>query len=179
MGFDSVPGNEKAKLILKSELMKNKKSGTYLFTGYKGLNTFAYAIGFAQALNCERQNNDFCGVCSSCIRISKAVHPDFEIIEADGESVKIDKIREVIRNAGSSVYEGGKKIFLIKSIDKLRHESANALLKTIEEPGDGVFFLLLANSQDILPTIISRSIVIEIFPEKPEIRYPEKRRRGI
>lgn len=168
MGFDSIRGNDKAKRIIRNEILKYKTSGTYLFSGYKGLNTAEYAIGFAQALNCLNLKGDFCGYCSNCIRIAKGVHPDCEIIEAEGESIKIEKIREVIREAASSVYESGKKVFVIKNIDKLRHESANALLKTIEEPEDNVFFILVSNSMDILPTIISRSIVIDIFPETPD-----------
>jgi len=159
--FQTLLANKKAKSFLVNELKQNRVSGTYLFYGKKGANLLEFAIAFTKALNCPELENDFCDVCSTCKKINSLSYADLEIVEDSG-GIKIDKIREVILNASSSSYEGRKKVIILKDINKLRVESANALLKSIEEPKDGTFFILLSNSLNIIPTILSRSIIVEI-----------------
>lgn len=166
MGFVIDDVNSEAIRLLKNELKKNKESGTYLFVGRKGVDLFSHALNFAKAMNCLNMKDDFCGYCENCISIEKQVHSDLEIIAPDGDNIKIDRIRTVIKDASNASYEGKRKIFIIKEINKLRKEAANALLKTIEEPCKDTFFIMIANDMNILPTIMSRSTIVDFFPEK-------------
>lgn len=161
-------GNEGAERFLKNELAKNKESGTYLFYGRKGVNIERYAVEFAMALNCQEVENDFCGKCKSCIEIEKGIYPDIEMVVPEKGSIGVDRIREVIYKAGTSSYSGNKKIIIINEITKLRKEASNALLKTIEEPQPGTFFIMTTHSMNILPTIKSRSMIVSFFPMNAE-----------
>lgn len=161
MGFNFSQGNQITKDLLIKELEKD--SGTYLFYGVKGVNIFYYALSFAKALNCDF-DKEFCEKCHSCKNIEKLIHPDLFIVDNEEGSIKIEQIREMIFNASNSAYEGGKKVFIIKDVNKMRKESANAILKIIEEPPKNTFFIMLSHSLNIIPTIKSRALKIEFFP---------------
>ncbi|OPZ73783.1 MAG: DNA polymerase III subunit delta' [Firmicutes bacterium ADurb.Bin456] len=84
-------------------------------------------------------------------------HPDLWVLQPDGNSIKIDQIRGVLRRAPYRSYQGGRKIFLIPRAEIMTAEAANCLLKTLEEPpGDTIFILISAWPQALLPTILSR-----------------------
>lgn len=120
-----------------------------------------FALAYAKALTCKNAENDFCGVCDSCIRMDSLTHGDLEIYE-DSNGIKIDEIREIAYRVSTASYEGGNRIFILKDVEKMKKEAANALLKMIEEPEKGDFFILLANNLNILPTIKSRSMFLKI-----------------
>lgn len=165
--FDDIVSNEEVKHFLKNEIKMGKKSGTYLFYGERGSELMEFTLAFAKGLNCSEEPFDFCGRCDVCLRIDSGNYPDVEVVE-DPSGIKIDRVREVIYQASSSSYEGRKKVFILKGVEKLRAESANALLKIIEEPGEGTFFLLTSHSLNILPTILSRSVAVHIKKKSPE-----------
>lgn len=159
--FKEIVSNEAAKSFLQNELGMNRASGTYLFYGEDEALNFKFALAFAKGLNCPEMENDFCGVCEICKRIEHLTYGDLEILEDSG-GIKIDRVRELIYNAAITSYEGRKKIYILKGIEKMKKESSNALLKLIEEPEEGSFFILLSNSLNLLPTIKSRSIILKI-----------------
>ncbi len=126
-----------------------------------------------------------CGQCSSCKRIAEQTHPDVHIVipraasstEAEitevlrsiatqplnrtrpweNSFILIDDVRELKRTFATSSYEGRGSVALLFEAQRLKAESANALLKLLEEPPDEKFFILTANSlESLLPTIISR-----------------------
>ncbi len=162
MSIEIIKGNNEAKRLIINEVKKKKNSGTYLFYGRKGADLFEFALAFAKGICCKEIEFDYCNTCRICKNIEKMVYSDLHILSANNESIKIDQIRLVIKDASESSYEGGKKVFIIEGINKLRKEAANALLKIIEEPPVNTYFILLANSLNILPTIKSRTIAIEI-----------------
>lgn len=165
--FDSLIFGNEVKLFLKNELRQNKEAGTYLFYGDKGVDLLGLAMAFTMAMNCPELENDYCGVCEVCKKIKHGNYADLDIIGLlQGESkVGIDKIKNTIYKASSSSYEGRKKVFIIKDIESMNKYSANALLKIMEEPPKGTFFILVSNTLNILPTILSRSIMIKV--DKP------------
>lgn len=167
MGFERLLGNEGVKKVLRNEIAVNKSSGTYLFYGPKELNKLDFAYGFAKGLICPEIEDDFCDECKLCKSINKGSYPDIELVEPDDGWIKIDRIREVIKNASSTSYSGNRKVIIITDINSVRTEAANALLKTIEEPSEGTFFILLSGDLNILPTIKSRSIKIKFNPITP------------
>jgi len=175
--LDSLIFGDEVKLFLKNELRQNKEAGTYLFYGDKGIDLLGLAVSFTMAMNCPELENNYCGVCEVCKKIKHGNYADLEIVGLlQGESkVGIDKIKNTIYKASSSSYEGRKKVFIIKDIESMNKYSANALLKIIEEPPKGTFFILVSNTLNVLPTILSRSIVVKIDkPSAEDLGVTEK-----
>ena len=165
--FGDMISNEEVKSFLQNEIKMGKKSGTYLFHGERGSELMEFTLAFAKALNCSEEPLDFCGRCDVCLRIDSGNYPDVEVVE-DPTGIKISQVRELIYKASSSSYEGRKKVFILKDVENLRAEAANALLKIIEEPGAGTFFILTSHSLNIIPTIISRCTAVHIKKKSPE-----------
>lgn len=175
--FESLIFGDELKLFLKNELRQNKEAGTYLFYGDKGIDLVELATAFTMGMNCPELENDYCGVCEVCKKIKHGNYADLEIIGLlQGESkVGIDKIKKMIYKASSSSYEGRKKVFIIKDIESMNKYSANALLKMMEEPPKGTFFILISNTLNVLSTILSRSIVVKIDkPSAENLEVTEK-----
>lgn len=156
-----IISNEEVKEFFKNELKLGKDSGTYLFYGGDMSLLMEFALYFTKGLCCETLEGDFCGECSTCKRIEKLLYSDLEVLD-NPDGLKVDEIRELAYKSSSSSYEGNRKIFIIKDISKMKKEASNALLKLIEEPNRGSFFLLLNTNLNILPTIKSRSILVKI-----------------
>ncbi|MGL6023963.1 MAG: ATPase [Cetobacterium sp.] len=165
--FRDLNSNEKAIDFLKKELNFERESGTYLFYGADRELLKKFSKAFAKSLNCVNYTDDFCGTCESCIRIESETHADLEILD-DITGIKIEKIRELVYKDSTTSYEGRRRIYIIRDVEKLRKESANALLKLIEEPNVGSFFILLSRGLNILPTIKSRSILLKFVQETSE-----------
>lgn len=159
--FKDIISNEEAKNFLINELKSKREQGTYIFYGEDRELVMEFALSYAKALTCKNIENDFCNECESCKRMESLTHGDLEIYE-DSNGIKIDKVREIAYRISTTSYEGGNRIFILKDIEKMKKEAANALLKMIEEPEKGNFFILLANSLNILPTIKSRAIFLKI-----------------
>lgn len=165
--FEDLNFNKKAIEFLQKELRFKREAGTYLFYGVDRDLLKKFAKSFAKSLNCINYTDNFCGVCESCIRIESETHGDLEILD-DITGIKIEKIRELVYRDSTTSYEGKKKIYIIRDVEKLRKESANALLKLIEEPNSGSFFILTSTGLNVLPTIKSRSILLNILQESAE-----------
>lgn len=165
--FEDLNSNKKAIEFLQKELRFKREAGTYLFYGVDRDLLKKFAKSFAKSLNCINYTDNFCGVCESCIRIESETHGDLEILD-DITGIKIEKIRELVYGDSITSYEGKKKIYIIRDVEKLRKESANALLKLIEEPNSGSFFILTSTGLNVLPTIKSRSILLNILQESAE-----------
>lgn len=148
-----------------NEAAKDKESASYLFYGDKRVDLLFYALESSKLFLCENlKDGDYCGECSICKGIDNYTYPDIEIINKDEQGVKIDDVREIILNAIESPYKAKKKIYILNGVEKLRKESANALLKIIEEPPKNLYFILLSKSLNIIPTIKSRVMTFAIKP---------------
>lgn len=163
MDLNVLKSNAFAEKILKNEILQNKKNGTYLFFSSGKVNLFDYAMEFAMSINCEKKTDKACGECRNCKNIQKKVYSDLYIYDAEN-NFGIDDVRDIIYNASNTGYEAGKKIFIIQNINVLKKESANAMLKTIEEPPENTFFILTTKNMNIISTIKSRSIIINFYP---------------
>ncbi|MEO8799890.1 MAG: DNA polymerase III subunit delta' [Polyangiaceae bacterium] len=152
----------------------------YLFEGPAGVGKELTAFGLAQALECERRpegSAKACGECSACLRVvpkdGLSRHPDVVVIERglydaaqigrrtpETQDISIDQIRTlVLARAAFPPHEGRAKVFIIRRAEELSISAANALLKTLEEPGARTCFILLTTQPDaLLPTILSRTL---------------------
>jgi len=131
-----------------------------LFVGPSGVGKKQVAQGVAQSLVCESLNPKTwlaCGRCGSCIRMDKFESESLKFIEPDNNSIKMTQAKEVL-DFLSLKNSSRAQIVIIDDAHLLNPQAANALLKTIEEPPENVYFFLLTSSYlGVLPTIRSRS----------------------
>lgn len=170
MPFSDVIGHERPKAILQTALRHDRVAHAYLFHGDDGIGKKLLALRFAQALNCEgEQEADACGTCRSCVQIEARTHPDFLVIEPDRElanpQIKIEQIRELEQQIVYQPLVSLKKVFLIDDADRMTLGAANALLKTLEEPPAHSVLLLVSSRPSALPaTVRSRCQNLRLAP---------------
>lgn len=144
---------------------QGKPGQTFLFVGPDGIGKKQVAKGMAQALLCPK-NPRGCGLCPSCFRISQNQHEGYLEIAPDGTMIKMEQAKQVISflNLRSISHN---RVIVIDQAQSLNPQAANSLLKTLEEPPEGTFFFLIAPSvAGLLPTIRSRSRVVQFKPLK-------------
>jgi len=128
-------------------------SHAYLFLG----DNFAFVKDVAKLAGCYVPQG-FCGSCWDCMRLEEENHPDLMVVEAEKVEIKIDQIREAQKFLSLKSYCLKRKVLIIKNAQNLNNESANAFLKTLEEPPANSFIILCAPSlEGVLPTIASRA----------------------
>jgi len=155
-----IIGHELQLQKLESDLSSGNFSHSYLFVGPDKVGKFLVAKTLSGILQCSE---NYCRKCPVCIQIEKGVHLDTIEIRDDGESIKIEEIRDLISTLHMSA-QGKYKIVLLDNIGRMTPEAANCFLKTLEEPPKNTLFLMTAtNVHGLLPTIVSRSRVMK-FP---------------
>jgi DNA polymerase-3 subunit delta' len=109
---------------------------------------------------------DACGACAPCSRIARAIHPDVQTIApGDTGTIKIDEIREVLRQVGFRPFEARRRVVIVDDAEALGREAQNALLKTLEEPPPGsIIILVTAQPGLLLDTVRSRCPVVRFGP---------------
>jgi len=156
--FSQIIGQDKAIHLLKQTIKREKMPHAYLFVGVPGVGKTTTALAMAQALNCEEpKDGESCGHCRSCRQLLGGNFPDFELVEPDGQSIKIEQVRELERRFGYRPVAGRYRVTVVRPAEALTEEASNAFLKTLEEPPDGnVLVLNAAEPSNLLPTIVSR-----------------------
>lgn len=142
----------------------------YLLVGPSGSGKLALAQWLTMRLFCEHVvAGQPDGTCPECQRILSGNHPDVVIAQAEGRQIKVDQVRHLKAEFTKTGMEGQTKVFIIEAAEKLTVSAANSLLKFIEEPGPGIYILLLTtNKNAVLPTIQSRTQVLELLPLSTE-----------
>jgi DNA polymerase-3 subunit delta' len=113
----------------------------------------------------NKQDSFPCGQCKSCNLHQKQTHPDLIDLELTSASIGIDQIRKVSRFFEKTAQLAVNQVVIIEDAEAMTESAANALLKTLEEPTNNSFIILLANDeQRLLPTIISRCRHIQLKP---------------
>lgn len=117
-----------------------------------------------QLLLCYSPKKDSaCGVCRSCFLYHQQIHPDSRHFGNNDQGISIDDIRELIHFVSKTSHQQGCQVVTLHQADKLSIASANALLKTFEEPPEKTFFILMTKKQSaLLPTLKSRCFVINV-----------------
>lgn len=126
----------------------------WLITGPPGSGRSTAALAFAAALVCPQGG---CGVCQECQAVRHSAHVDVEHVVPESVTYAVDETRELVRRAAISPSRAPWHVFVLEDADRLNAESANTLLKSIEEPTPGTVWILCAPStEDVLSTIRSR-----------------------
>lgn len=206
MNFSQIPGQQAVIDRLRSSVAENRVSHALLFYGPEGSGKFALALAFARYISCEKRTaEDACGVCPSCVKYDKLIHPDLhfvfpvikkkpnteyvsdsyiaqwremvlrspwfslstwtEAMEVANEQalITVAEAAEIIRKLSLKAFESDFKIMIIWLPEKMNAETANKLLKIIEEPPARTLFMLVSEEDDrLLPTITSRCQHIRI-----------------
>lgn len=167
MSFKDVMGHQRQINLLQRAIVHEKVVHSYLFLGNEGIGKSLVALQFAKALNCLEGVNqvDGCDRCASCKKIDHRLHPDVSLIEPEGQTLKVEQVREMMRALAFRPYEGRRRVFILTAADRMAPHMSNTLLKTLEEPPLHTVIVLLANnSRWILPTILSRCQSIRFNP---------------
>jgi DNA polymerase-3 subunit delta' len=161
----------------------SQRGHAWLLHGPSGLGQYALGLGLAQAWLCDRPTADgACGQCESCHQVEVRAHTDLAVLmpetamlelgwplaekaqaELDdkkrkpSKEIRVDAMRDALEFAQRTSGRGRGKVVLVYPAERMNQVTANALLKTLEEPpGDVRFALATEAAHQLLPTIRSR-----------------------
>jgi DNA polymerase-3 subunit delta' len=158
--FDDVIGHRPTLEMLAAGA--GRPSHAYLFVGPASVGKATVARRFAASV--------LCGDDAGCIRrVLGDTHPDLMLVEPDGRTaLTVQRARETVARAVLTPVEADHKVFVFEEAGAMNDEAANALLKTLEEPTPTTVFILVAESEDELPsTVASRARTI-LFGRVPD-----------
>lgn len=156
----------RAERILKHALLQNRISHAYLFEGPSGTGKLATANQFAKALFCLKlEDGKACGDCQECRKFEHGNQQDIRYIAPEGQSIKIDQIRQLQRDMSYRTTADKRMVYIIEQAEKMTLQAANSLLKFLEDPISPVVAILIShNEQAVLPTIRSRTMRVPFAP---------------
>jgi hypothetical protein len=150
---------------------KNKIASAYIVYGGEKKERDEISIFLSMLLNCKKCPP--CGRCEVCLQIKKKVHPDTKWILPSKNILSIDDVRWVKEDIYLTPYSGERKIYIF-DIEYMKEESANALLKILEEPPPyGILIIQSSSINFFLPTILSRCQKLRLNYGIPENEYRE------
>jgi DNA polymerase-3 subunit delta' len=175
--------------------LRNRLPHALLLKGAQGIGKFDLAMQFAQSLLCEspQEEDGFaCQHCMSCHWFTNNAHPDFRLIQPEvleqteeiskkpSQEISVVKIRELSDFNNLSSHRGGYRIVLLHPAEAMNANSANALLKVLEEPTEKLLFILVTHKpQQLLPTILSRCISLAIQTPSVETGLAWLKEQGV
>ena len=164
--FSHVEGQPRVCDFFAAAVREHRVGHAYLFLGAPGSGQQETAMALAECLVCPKGG---CDSCDECIRVAHRTHPDVHWIAPEGASgYVVEQVRQLIADVSLAPVRANAKVYILDRVDTLREASANALLKTIEEPPEGVVFILMARTADaVLPTISSRCQLVPFRVSDP------------
>ncbi|MGM9881289.1 MAG: hypothetical protein ACI31S_00375 [Bacilli bacterium] len=146
--------------ILKNAILNDKLSHAYLFDSNNNSDSFDIVMSFVKEIVCNDENVNSDVICK---RIDDGNYLDVKVIDTDGIWIKKDQLISLQSEFSKKPIEGKRKIYIIKSAEKMNLQSSNSILKFLEEPVDNIIAILIVNNINLLlPTIISRCQVIKL-----------------
>lgn len=213
MQFAQIIGNDELKQQLAQMVDQGRLSHAILLAEEGRCGAVAFAVALAQYLNCENPHDgDSCGVCNSCHKFGKLIHPDLhfafpvnssrDLSESEKKSpisdyfldtwrdlvlnnpyfseqglydaigienksgiIGVSEAKRIFEKLSLRSFEADNKTMIIWLPEKMNQEAANKLLKLLEEPPAGTFFILVSHAPEkLLSTIRSRCQLIRLKP---------------
>jgi DNA polymerase-3 subunit delta' len=179
MTWQGIEGHDDVVARLRGVLSRERLASTLLFVGPPGVGKYSFALKFGQTLLCSERLEgllDPCGNCLSCRQSLAGTHPDLLVVcrPADKSVIPVETFigdRDHRMSAGLchdislKPFMGRRRVAIIDDADYLHEESANCLLKTLEEPPPRSVLILIGTSiQRQLPTIRSRCQIVRFAP---------------
>lgn len=177
--------------------LRSRLPHALLIKGAPGIGKLNMATNFAQSLLCGTPTAAGlpCGVCDSCRWFEQGTHPDFRLVQPDALSdseessestkkpsreISVDQIRALASFANLSAHRGGYRIVLIHPAEAMNNNSANALLKSLEEPSEKLIFILVTHKpQQLLATILSRCLSFFVHTPARETGIAWLKQQGV
>ncbi|HKM03612.1 MAG TPA: DNA polymerase III subunit [Lachnospiraceae bacterium] len=170
--FSDIIGQEHIKEHLQSAIKEKKVTHAYIINGERSSGKEFIAQIFAMAIQCDKQDIEPCGECHSCKQTKSNNQPDIiKVTHEKPNSIGVDDIRTKINNdVAIKPYSSPYKVYIMNEGEKLTPQAQNALLKTLEEPPEYVVIMILTtNIESMLPTILSRCVVLNMKPVEDEL----------
>ncbi|MFP6808972.1 MAG: DNA polymerase III subunit delta' [Pseudomonadales bacterium] len=158
------PWQTSQRIHLQQQLDQQRLPHALLLSGISDIGKKEFALSFAAQLLCRKpegdnsSNRQACGDCASCYLVNAGSHPDLRVVRPEeSRLIRIEQIRDLIHWAAQTSQQGGAKIAVLYPGERMNVQSANALLKCLEEPGANTYFFLITDQAGrLLPTIRSR-----------------------
>ncbi|MBP5746515.1 MAG: DNA polymerase III subunit, partial [Lachnospiraceae bacterium] len=169
--FSDIIGQDMIKEHLMNALKTGNISHAYIINGERYSGKEFIAKIFAMALQCEKGDIDPCNECHACKQALSGNQPDIiHLTHEKPNVITVDDIREQINSdIVIKPYACDRKIYIINEAEKMNVQAQNALLKTLEEPPEyAVIIILTTNVDALLPTILSRCVVLNMKPVDDE-----------
>ncbi len=163
--WKDIVGHETQIALLKSYIAMNKVPHAFLFSGPMGLGKTRVAHEFFKAINCLESLSEPCDACRNCTKADSGTHPDLVTLGNEDGWIQVKDVRSVIGDIGLKPFEARSRVVIISPAERMNKASANALLKTLEEPPQGTVIILVSHKPTmLLPTIVSRCQIIRFTP---------------
>ncbi len=171
--FKDIIGQEQIKDHLTHTIEQGKISHAYVINGERFSGKEFIANVFAMALQCEHPDGvEPCQQCHSCKQALSGNQPDIiRVTHEKPNTIGVDDIRTQINtDIAIKPYSSPRKIYIIQEGEKMTAQAQNALLKTLEEPPAYAVILILTTNMDaLLPTILSRCVVLNMKPVRDDL----------
>jgi DNA polymerase-3 subunit delta' len=184
MAWDRVRGHEANRAVFEAAFVRGRLGHAYLFTGPPGVGKRLFAAELTKALLCEHPPRPLaaCDRCAACHLCDAGTHPDVSAARTPEDKLElpVETVREFCARLALKPSRGFRKVGVVEDADDFNEESANAFLKTLEEPAPGSLLLLLATTEEgQLPTIRSRCQVVRFRPLPPADVAAVLKARGV
>ncbi len=181
MSFQDFIGNRKAVESVRQMLSSGRIPSALLFSGPEGVGKLTLARMFAQALQCEKEKDDFCGECRGCRRTAEMfelaeqdwerrrgiksatrrtedlIYFDVQLIEPVSQFILTPQINSAVRTAYTKPFEFRRRVFILNDAQKIHWSGVDRLLKALEEPPPTTLFILICpNAYALRATVRSR-----------------------
>ncbi len=154
--FSQIVGQDAAVQTLRNAVRLDRVGHAFLFVGPRGTGKTSMARILAKAVNCtDLRDGEPCDACPSCVAIREGRALD--VVELDAASNnKVDDMRELVPRVYTGAADLARKVFIIDEVQRIK-EGWDVLLKTLEEPPEGVLFIFCTTDpSQIRPAVVSR-----------------------
>ncbi len=185
MSWEKVRGHKAVVRAFARAVERGRLAHAYHFAGPPGVGKRLFAVELAKALLCENPpagRFDSCDRCPACLQIAADAHPDCFVagLPPDKHEWPIEQMHELLHAFTLKSVRGRGKVAILDDADDLNEESANAFLKTLEEPPPRSVIILIGTSPDrALPTILSRCQLVRFAPLAESIVADLLRAQGV
>jgi DNA polymerase-3 subunit delta' len=183
--WETIVGQEGAVALLRRAVLADRIAHAYAFLGPAGVGRRLAARAFAQALLCPVRG---CGACGVCHRVAADRHPDCQVVgptppednPRGAPVLRIEQVRAIEHRAALAPLEATRKVFVLDDAERMTLPTAQALLKTLEEPPPRtVLVLVLASPRALPPTVLSRCQRVRFRPLSPAEAARVLERHGV